>query len=128
MPAAQPCPCLRLSPAGGCACSTLHELTFVRIKSDGIICGNERQYRKRPVRLVELVSVDINEGGVLRSRTVGIALESGDQRPEIVLRPPMEGRVGFEPSTPGLKVRACAAELSDPTADSNSAVLTAWTD
>ena len=40
----------------------------------------------------------------------------------------LEGREGFEPSTPGLKVRACALDPSAPTADSISAVLTAWTD
>ena len=38
------------------------------------------------------------------------------------------GREGFEPSTPGLKVRACAPDPSGPTSDSNSAVMTAWTD
>ena len=41
---------------------------------------------------------------------------------------PLEGREGFEPATPGLKVRACAPDPSSPTADSNSAVLTVWTD
>jgi len=43
----------------------------------------------------------------------------------ICTRPP-ESREGFEPSTPGLKVRACTQDTSGPTADSNSADLAAW--
>jgi hypothetical protein len=36
--------------------------------------------------------------------------------------------VGFEPTTPGSKVPRSVAERPTTTADSNSAVLTAWTD
>ena len=38
------------------------------------------------------------------------------------------GREGFEPSTSGLKVRACTQDPSAPTADSKSADLAAWPD
>jgi hypothetical protein len=44
------------------------------------------------------------------------------------VRQVLEGRVGFEPTTPGLKVTRSAAERRSPSADSNSAVLAAWTD
>jgi hypothetical protein len=36
--------------------------------------------------------------------------------------------VGFEPTTPGLKVTCSAGQLWNPAADTNSAVLTVWTD
>ena len=40
----------------------------------------------------------------------------------------LEGREGFEPSTPVSKVRACTQDPSAPTADSKSADLAAWPD
>jgi len=41
---------------------------------------------------------------------------------------PLEGPVGFEPTTPGLKVRKSTGRPPGPNSDSNSADLTAGTD
>ena len=43
------------------------------------------------------------------------------------IRRGLEGRAGFESTTSGLKVTRSAAERRTTAADSNSAVLTAWT-